>query len=90
MKRSGYIRKTRLPIEDQRLIKRIGRKIHRELHRRAETSETFSKQVAVARSTLREIIAGRSDARILTLRAIALGLGYSSVKDFLSDIESIP
>jgi hypothetical protein len=48
----------------------------------------LSLQVNVARSTIREVIAGRSNVRILTLRAIVQGLGYASVKEFLADIES--
>ncbi|MBI3555633.1 MAG: hypothetical protein HY074_05165, partial [Deltaproteobacteria bacterium] len=40
----------------------------------------------IARSTLREIIAGRSNLRVLTFKNIAEGLGYKSIEEFLRHI----
>jgi hypothetical protein len=84
---SRYVRRNRLSRGEQQLLKQIGLKIHRELYRRGGTTESLSLEVNVARSTIREVIAGRSNVRILTLKAIVQGLGFSSVKQFLADIE---
>jgi hypothetical protein len=84
---SRYVRRNRLSRGEQQMLKQIGLKIHRELYRRGGTTESLSLEVNVARSTIREVIAGRSNVRILTLKAIVQGLGFSSVRQFLSDIE---
>ncbi len=77
----------RAPRADQHLLKQIGLKIHRELFRQKRTTEALSLEIGLARSTIREVIAGRSNVRFLNLRAIVRGLGYSSVREFLADIE---
>lgn len=84
---SRYVRRNRLSRGEQQMLKQIGLKIHRELYKRGGTTESLSIDVNVARSTIREVIAGRSNVRILTLKAIVQGFGYSSVRQFLADIE---
>jgi hypothetical protein len=84
---SRYVRRNRLSRGEQQMLKQIGLKIHRELYKRGGTTESLSIEVNVARSTIREVIAGRSNVRILTLKAIVQGLGFTSVRQFLSDIE---
>ena len=84
---SRYVRRNRLSRGEQQMLKQIGLKINRELYKRGGTTESLSLEVNVARSTIREVIAGRSNVRILTLKAIVQGLGYPSVRQFLSDIE---
>jgi hypothetical protein len=69
------------------MLRQIGLKIHRELFKQEMTTESLSLDIGLARSTIREVIAGRSNVRILSLRAIVQGLGYGSVREFLADIE---
>lgn len=68
------------------LQKRIGLKIVRDLHQRNQSVDRLALDVGMARSTLREIIAGRSNPRILTLESIAQGLGYPDLAEFFSGL----
>jgi transcriptional regulator with XRE-family HTH domain len=68
---------------EQTMLKRIGRKIHKDLFEQKRAVEALAIELGIARSTLREIIAGRSNARILTLNQIAEGLGYKGLVEFL-------
>jgi hypothetical protein len=77
----------RRPRGEHQILKQIGLKIHRELFRQERTTEALSTEIGLARSTIREVIAGRSNVRFLNLRAIVHGLGFANVRDFLADIE---
>lgn len=79
-------RKYALPPADAQLLRKIGLKIHRDLYELDKPVEWLAFNVGVARSSIREIIAGRSNPRFLTLQSIAMGLGYKSVVDFLRSI----
>ena len=68
------------------LQKRIGLKIVRDLHQRNQSVDRLALDVGMARSTLREIIAGRSNPRVLTLESIAQGLGYPGLAEFFSGL----
>lgn len=71
---------------ERRVLKKIGLKIHKDLFQQNRPIEQLAFDTGVARSSIREIIAGRSNPRILTLSAIASGLGYRSLSEFLHDI----
>lgn len=71
---------------ERKVLKKIGLKIHKDLFQQNKPIEQLAFDTGVARSSIREIIAGRSNPRLLTLSAIASGLGYSSLSEFLSDI----
>lgn len=75
-----------LSIDDQRFLKKVGLKIHKQLFEQGRSVERLALELGIARSTLREIIAGRSNLRILTLCSISSGLGYGTLVEFLSDI----
>jgi hypothetical protein len=77
----------RRPRGEQQILKQIGLKIHRELYRKEKTTESLSAEIGLARSTIREVIAGRSNVRVLNLRAIVLGLGFANLREFLADID---
>lgn len=66
----------------EQFLKRLGLKILKDLSERGMTVDGLALQIGVARSTLREITAGRSNPRLLTLVEIAHGLGYPSVASF--------
>jgi len=70
-----------------RFLKKLGLHIHRELYKQNKTVERLSSDLGISRSTLREIIAGRSNARIITMKAIAEGLGYDSLFEFIKPLE---
>ena len=88
MANNGYVRKHSLPRSEQDFLRRVGQKLRRELDSRGETLETLARNTQLARSAIRDVLLGRSDTGILTLRAIAQGLGYPSVRRFLEDIET--
>lgn len=73
--------------EGRRLLKSIGLRIQNDLYKQERSVEGLSLDCGIARSTLREIIAGRSNPRLMTLHSVALSLGYSGVADFLSKVE---
>ena len=79
-------RKTAFSTTEQRLLKQVGLKINKELFQKGQSVEGLSFEIGVARSSIREIIAGRSNPRLLTLKAISLGLGYESLEEFLKAI----
>ena len=70
------------------LTRRIGLKIHKFLYENKCPPEVLAFKSGVARSTLREIIAGRSNPRILTLNTIAKRMGYSGLGEFLLPLEN--
>jgi transcriptional regulator with XRE-family HTH domain len=63
-------------------LKRLGLRILKDLSERGMTVDALALQIGIARSTLREITAGRSNPRVLTLLEIATGLGYASLREF--------
>ena len=68
------------------MLKKLGRKINKSLADTDRSVEWLSFESDTARSTLREIIAGRSNPRILTVKRIASALGYKNVEDFLKSL----
>jgi hypothetical protein len=73
---------------EQQTLKRMGLHIHKMLFEQGKSVEWLGFKIGVARSALNEIIAGRSNPKFLTLRAIVLeGLGYKSLNQFFSEIE---
>ena len=73
--------------EGKRLLKAIGLRIQNDLYKQERSVEDLSLDCGVARSTLREIIAGRSNPRLMTLHSVAVSLGYTGVADFLTKVE---
>ena len=67
------------------LLKQLGHKIMKDLAARQMSVDALALEIGIARSTLREIAAGRSNPRILTLLAIAQGLGYSDLRSFFRE-----
>lgn len=68
------------------LIRKIGLRIHRHLFENKKPVEWLAFQSGVARSSIREIIAGRSNPRILTLDALARAMGFQGIVDFLNSL----
>ncbi|MCM2323458.1 MAG: hypothetical protein NDJ90_09375 [Oligoflexia bacterium] len=83
---SRAIRKREFSSSERRLLRRIGLKIHKDLHDSDRPVEWLAFTTGMARSSIREIIAGRSNPRLLTLHSIATGLGYRSVVEFLLSV----
>jgi hypothetical protein len=69
---------------DELLLKQVGLLIHKTLFENDKPVEWLSFKSGVARSSIREIIAGRSNARILTLNILAKHLGFNDVVELLS------
>lgn len=78
--------KSQVCLTQQKLLRKIGLKINKELFEQDKPVEWLAFKVGHARSSIREIIAGRSNPRLLTLSSIAEGLGYKSLADFLRDL----
>lgn len=68
---------------NRQILKKLGLKINKQLFLQKRSADWLSLKTGVARSTVREIIAGRSNPRILTLNALALGLGFRDIVHFL-------
>lgn len=71
---------------EKRFLKKIGLQIAYDLENRFDEPrpvEWLSWETEIARSALREIIAGRSNPKTLTLFAISNAFGYKSMTDFL-------
>jgi ribosome-binding protein aMBF1 (putative translation factor) len=68
---------------EKKLLKSIGLRIQKELHDQKKSLEWLAFTIGISRSALQEIVAGRSNIKILTLSAIATGLGYKDVRDLL-------
>jgi hypothetical protein len=73
---------------DAILLKQIGLLIHKTLFETGKPVEWLSFKSGVARSSIREIIAGRSNTRILTLNTLAKNLGFSDVTELLNKTKS--
>lgn len=72
-----------LSAEEKRMLKRLGDLIRSDLKARKISVESMAEKLGIARSTLREIIYGQSNVRILTLHAIARGVGQKDLASFL-------
>lgn len=70
------------------LLKQIGLLIHKKLFETDKPVEWLSFKSGVARSSICEIIAGRSNTRILTLNTLAKSLGFSDVTELLNQAKS--
>jgi hypothetical protein len=81
-------RNNELPRSGKLLLRRIGLQIHKDLFKDRKPVEWLSFKSGVARSSIREIIAGRSNPRILTLEALSTALGYQDVVEFLAAVRS--
>lgn len=71
-----YKRIHKLPKDQARLLKRIGELVHEGMVNQDDTTESLSKRAGVARSTLREVIAGRSNVRVGSLFKITREIGW--------------
>ena len=83
-KQSTRIKLNKMNRSDEMLMKQIGLLIHKTLFESDKPVEWLSFKSGVARSSIREIIAGRSNTRILTLNALAKSLGFDDVADLLN------
>ena len=71
---------------ERHLLKKIGLQIQHELHKQDKSREWLAFKIGLSRSALQEIMAGRSNPRLLTLTAIVMGLGFKDLEEFLSKI----
>jgi transcriptional regulator with XRE-family HTH domain len=69
--------------EEKRMLKKLGDLIRSDLKTKKISVEAMAEKLGIARSTLREIIYGQSNVRILTLQAIAKGVGHRDLASFL-------
>jgi transcriptional regulator with XRE-family HTH domain len=74
--------------KNAKLLKSVGLRINRGLFEKHLRVEDLSADTGVARSTICEIIAGRSNPRFLTLNSIARALGYKGLHELLRDVQS--
>ena len=79
--------KNRTTRAEEILLRQIGLLIHKTLFDLGKPVEWLSFKSGVARSTIREIIAGRSNSRIATINILARSLGFSDLVDFLNEIK---
>ena len=87
-KKPTQVKLEKLNKSEELLLKQIGLLIHKTLFNRHKPVEWLSFKSGVARSSIREIIAGRSNFRILTLNSIAKSLGFSDATELLNKIKN--
>ena len=71
---------------EEQLLKKIGRKIHRDLYDLDKPVEWLGWESGVARSTIQRVFDANRNVGILTLDRIAKGLGYKDVVEFLESV----
>ena len=84
----GHKREYQYSIKEKRSLKKISLKISYDLENRFQEKrpiEWLSWETNIARSALREIMAGRSNPKFLTLLAISEAFEYKNLPDFLKD-----
>lgn len=69
-----------------RLLKSIGRKIHKELYERDKSVEWLAFESDTARSTIRRIFDGDGNIGVVTLDRVAKALGYKDVTEFFREL----
>ena len=87
-KKRGIKREYEYSFKEKRILKKIGLKIAYDLENRLNEKrpvEWLSWEANVARSALREIMAGRSNPKFLTLLAVSEAFKYKSLQDFLDE-----
>ncbi len=68
------------------MLKKLGDLIRSDLSAKGISVEAMAEKLGIARSTLREIIYGKSNVRVLTLQSIAKGVGFKDLSAFLKRI----
>ena len=84
----GHRREYEYSIREKKALKKLGLKVAYDLENRFHEKrpiEWLSLETDVARSALREIIAGRSNPKFLTLSAIAEAFEYQCLPEFLAE-----
>ena len=84
----GNKREYEYSVKEKRSLKKIGLKVAYDLEHRLDKKhpvEWLSWRANTARSALREIIAGRSNPKFLTLLAISEAFEYESLPEFLDE-----
>ena len=71
---------------EQRLLKKIGRKVHKDLYDENKPIERLAWESDVSRSTVQRIFDANGNVGVLTLDRIAKGLGYKSIIEFLNNL----
>jgi len=77
--------KPRTPFEEKLLL-RIGRKVHKELYDSNKSIEWLAWEAEIARSTVQRVFEAKYNLGIITLDRIARALGYSDAIEFLKTI----
>ena len=86
--KEGQKRGYEYSIKEKRSLKKLGLKISYDLENRFSEKrpvEWLSWETKVARSALREIMAGRSNPKFLTLLAISEAFEYKCLAEFLEE-----
>lgn len=81
------MKKQKLTRDQKSFLRRAGFKVSDRMKEIGATPETVAEHAEIARSTVREIVAGRSNARVVNLRKIVETLGWPSLGAFLIELE---
>lgn len=69
--------------KDGHLLPRLGKAIKKRMRANGMTIESLAFGSGLARSSVREILAGRSNPQLLSLVQISWALGFSKVQELL-------
>lgn len=88
MKKLQRIRTTSRPRSpfEEKFLKRIGRKVHKDLYDLEKPIEWLAWEAEIARSTVQRVFEAKHNVGIVTLDRIAKALGYADVIEFLKTI----
>ena len=71
---------------EQKLLRTIGRRVHKDLSDKGKPVEWLAFEAETARSTVRRIFGGEGNIGIATLDRIARALGYEDVIHFFKQL----
>lgn len=73
---------------EQKLLKAIGRQVHKDLADKGKPVEWLAFEAETARSTVRRIFDGDGNIGIATLDRISRALGYADVIEFFKRLQA--
>lgn len=89
MKKTSKRTKVSRTKKEKLFLKKLGLKISKDLANKFDEPrpiEWLSWETGIARSAIREIMAGRSNPKILTLNSISKAFGYKKLTDFIGSL----
>ena len=72
--------------DELKLMKRIGRRIHKDAYEQNFAQDRLAVEAEVSRHTLERIFKGEDNIGIITLHRVSKALGYKGIIDFIKNL----